>query len=141
MFTNNIHVYNYTGEQVRLYKDAERASDNIHHRWVWVEGEEGRPYIEFPSRGRLGVTVDPQTVTNMVVGDGTDVPFTSPLKVRGVDPLPEAPEGTMYIVSAMYIAACRELGIPTDRLLTVGEPVIDDENWLTVLGYVSLVRN
>ena len=43
------------------------------------------------------------------------------------------------IVSEEYVLACRELGFPTDRLYTVGEPWIR-EGGLTIQGYTTLVK-
>ena len=75
-----------------------------------------------------------------IVEEGVEIPTKSPQKWTAVDPLPENDDGnTMYIVSAMYVAACKELGLPTNMLLTVGQTVVDETG--RVVGCVNLNRN
>ena len=94
-----------------------------------------------PSSGMVSVISSKQEEMDPIVtDDGVFIPTCSALKWVWVDPLPEFPEGSMYIVSAMYVTACRELGIPTHRLLTVGPTVVGDDGH-SIVGCVSLVRN
>lgn len=67
------------------------------------------------------------------------VPTKSKQIFTGVDPLPSDDGDTYYIVSAMYVAACKEVGYPTDKLLTIGGTVVDDEG--RVIGAAFLNRN
>jgi len=61
--------------------------------------------------------------------------------VKAIDPLPEGYD--FYLVSAMYVAAARELGRDTSKLLTVGDPVfkIEGDGRMSVIGTLSLNRN
>ena len=94
-----------------------------------------------PSSGMVSAISTRQVEMDpILIEDGVSIPTISAPKWERVDSLPEAPEGTMYVVSAMYIAACRELGLPTDRLLTIGPAVVGDDG-RSILGCVSLVRN
>ena len=96
----------------------------------------------FPSFGMVSAISSKQEEMDPIVtdDDGIYIPTTSAPKWVWVDPIPEFPEGSMYIVSAMYVTACRELGFPTHRLLTVGPAVVGDDV-STIVGCVSLVRN
>ena len=94
-----------------------------------------------PSSGMVSAISSKQEEMDPIVTDnGVYIPTISAPKWVWMDPLPEAPEGTKYIVSAMYVAACRELGLPTNRLLTVGPAVVGDDG-RSIIGCVSLVRN
>lgn len=56
------------------------------------------------------------------------------------DSVDEIPEDCDYvIVSAMYITACKYLGLDTSKLLTLGSAVVDDSG--KVIGCIGLVRN
>ena len=94
-----------------------------------------------PSSGMVSaISSKQEEMDPIVTDDGVFIPTCSAPKWVWVDPLPEFPEGSMYIVSAMYVTACRELGIPTHRLLTVGPAVVGDDGH-SIVGCVSLVRN
>ena len=94
-----------------------------------------------PSSGMVSAISTRQVEMDPILNeDGVSIPTISAPKWERVDSLPEAPEGTMYVVSAMYVAACRELGLPTDRLLTIGPAVVGDDG-RSIVGCVSLVRN
>ena len=95
-----------------------------------------------PSSGMVSAISSKQEEMDPIVtdDDGVFIPTCSTPKWVWVDPIPEFPEGSMYIVSAMYVTACRELGIPTRRLLTVGPAVVGDDG-RSIVGCVSLVRN
>ena len=94
-----------------------------------------------PSSGMVSAISSKQEEMEPILTEGgVSIPTVSAPKWERVDSLPEAPEGTMYVVSAMYVAACRELGLPTDRLLTIGPAVVGDDG-RSILGCVSLVRN
>ena len=71
--------------------------------------------------------------------EGVSIPTNTPQIFEDVDPIPPEEECDFCIVSAMYVAACKSLGINTKRLLTIGAPVVDEEN--RVIGTCSLNRN
>ena len=56
--------------------------------------------------------------------------------------IPAAPletECDYAIVSALYVSACKDLGMDTSRLLTIGGSVVDDAG--KIIGTVWLNRN
>ena len=94
------------------------------------------------SSGTVSAIASKQEEMEPILTEGdVIIPTISAPKWERVDPLPEAPERTMFIVSETYVAACKELGIPTDRLLTLGPNVIGDNGVRNSLRCVSLVRN
>lgn len=132
-------ILNYTGKNVRLYEEAEY----LHDRGVYIEGEYGKPYIEFPSRGCLEARSEAPRYgsPSSLNCNGISIPIQIYPKWVDVDALPVGDEDTfaLIIVNEEYVWACEYLGIPTDKLLTVGKSVVDEENWSTVIGYVGLV--
>ena len=151
-----MRILNYTGKNVRLYKKMEYDSD---HK-CYVEGEHGRPYIEFPSKGILEARSEaPRNGSERTVNcNGVSIPMKLYPKWIDVDALPignddectlisvageyvracDDDEFTLFIVTDEYVRACEYLGIPTTKLLTVGPAVVDEDNWTTVLGYAGL---
>ena len=134
-----MRILNYTGKNVRLYEEAEY----LHDRGVYIEGEYGKPYIEFPSRGCLEARSEAPTYGSptSLNCNGLSIPIQIYPEWVDVDALPVGDDDnfTLIIVNEEYVRACEYLGIPTDKLLTVGKPVVDEENWGTVIGYVGLV--
>ena len=134
-----MRILNYTGANVRLYENAEY--DVAHN--CYIEGEDGRPYVEFPSRGCLEAHSEAPTngFDRSLDCKGVNVPVQLYPKWVDVDALPIGDEDdfTLVIVTEEYVRACECLGIPTTKLLTVGSAVVDEENWITVLGHVNLV--
>lgn len=65
------------------------------------------------------------------------IPIGHAPQFRDVDPVPEGCD--FAIVSTVYVAACKALGVDTSNLLTTGTAVIDDSN--KVVGCIQLIRN
>ncbi len=65
------------------------------------------------------------------------VPTKTPQLFHFVDEVPD--DGNYYIVSAMYVAACKALKRDTSRLLTIGGTVVDDKG--RTVGAAWLNRN
>ena len=134
-----MRILNYSGENVRLYEKMEYNSDYK----CYVEGEHGRPYIEFPSKGILEAHSEaPRNGSECTVNcNGLSIPMKPCPKWIDVDALPvgDDDEFTLIIVTDEYVRACEYLGIPTTKLLTVGAAVVDEDNWTTVLGYAGLI--
>ena len=134
-----MRILNYTGKNVRLYEEAEY----LHDRGVYIEGEYGKPYIEFPSRGCLEARSEAPTYGSPTSLNCIDLSIPIQIYPEWVDvdalPVGDDDNFTLIIVNEEYVRACEYLGIPTDKLLTVGKPVVDEENWGTVIGYVGLV--
>lgn len=59
-------------------------------------------------------------------------------KIVAVDELPD--DGNYYIVSALYVAARRQLGLDTSRCLTIGEAVYSADS-IKPIGTLNLNRN
>lgn len=134
-----MRILNYSGENVRLYEKVEYDYD---YR-CYVEGEFGRPYIEFPSKGHLEARSEaPKHGSECKVNcNGVSIPMKLYPQWKDVDALPvgDDDEFTLIIVTDEYVRACEYLGIPTTKLLTVGPAVVDEDNWTTVLGYTGLI--
>lgn len=60
-------------------------------------------------------------------------------RVLDIDPLPDGYD--FYIVSNLYLSAARQLGLPTDQLLTVGHPVYASSEDTRPVGCLFLYRN
>lgn len=99
----------------------------------------GRLVAEIPYSGRMLSAKTRQEDTEPISFNGILIPVKTPQIFEGVDPIPGTSECDYCIVSAMYVAACKSLGIDTSRLLTIGDPVVDKEGY--VIGTMSLNRN
>ena len=99
----------------------------------------GEKVCEIPFSGRMLSAKVSQTEAEPVVIDGISIPTMTPQVFADVDPIPSADECDFCIVSAMYVAACKSLGIDTSRLLTMGGTVVDDDG--RVIGVVGFNRN
>ena len=119
------------GHDVIVYKNAE--FDPAIRKYRGGEIAATIPYAGFMLSAKAAQVDD-----EPIVVEGVEIPTKSPQKWVSVDPLPNEPD-TMYIVSAMYVAACKELGLPTDKLLTIGQTVVDETG--RVAGCVNLNRN
>lgn len=134
-----MRILNYTGENVRLYEKMEYDFKY----GCYIEGEHGRPYIEFPSNGILEARSEaPRNGSECTVNcNGVSIPMKLYPQWKDVDALPvgDDDEFTLIIVTDEYVRACEYLGIPTTKLLTVGPAVIDEDDWTTVVGYAGLI--
>jgi len=70
--------------------------------------------------------------------DGKKITIKKP-HVISVDEPPTDEHNNYIIVSALYVSACKLLGYPTDKMLTVGIPVVD--NCGNVIGTIGLNKN
>lgn len=98
----------------------------------------GEIVVTIPSSGMVSAKSTPSPEMDPLVCDGVPIPTMGAPRWEGVDPLPEG--GDYYIVSALYVSACRELGLPTDRLLTIGNTVVGEDG-RTIRGTACLIRN
>ena len=74
-----------------------------------------------------------------MIVDGVKIPVTSRQMFINVDPIPPLEECDYCIVSNKYVAACKNLGINTSRLLTIGDTVVDSDG--RIIGCVGLCKN
>ena len=119
------------GHPVNIYTGAE--FDPTIRKFRGGEISATIPYAGFMLSARAEQVDD-----EPIIVDGVEIPTKSPQKWVSVDPLPDEPD-TLYIVSAMYVAARKELGLPTNMLLTIGQVVVDETG--RVAGCVNLNRN
>lgn len=59
-------------------------------------------------------------------------------RVKSVDPIPSKEECDLCLVSNLYAQACKELGLDTSRLITIGDSVVDDNG--TVIGAINFIQ-
>lgn len=107
------------GHDVVLYRDATYDATIRKYRG-------GTPVTVIPYAGRmLSATAKPCEETYLSL-NGTDIPVHTAAAWDHVDPLPDGEECDFALVSAMYAAACKSLGVDTSRLLTIGGVVVDE---------------
>ena len=95
-----------------------------------------------PSSGMVSAISTRQVEMDpILIEDGVSIPTISAPKWERVDSLPEAPEGTMFIVPEVYVSACKELGLSTNHLLTIGPSVIGNNGITNTSHCVGLVRH
>ena len=99
----------------------------------------GRQIAEIPYSGKMLNAHWQQSEAEPVLIDGAEIPTMSPHVFSDVDEIPGADECDYCVVSALYVAACKALGRPTDRLLTIGGTVVDETG--RIIGCCSLNRN
>ncbi len=99
----------------------------------------GSLVAEIPYSGKMLSAKIKQDDSEPISFDGILIPVKTPQIFEAVDPIPGTDECDYCIVSAIYVAACKSFGIDTSRLLTIGEPVVDENG--VVIGTVSLNKN
>lgn len=103
------------GHGIMVFKNAEFDPSIRKYRGGELVGE--IPYAGFMLSAKT-TRVDAGTVEVA----GMEIPAIAQ-GFTGVDELPEGDD--LYIVSAMYVAACKQLGRDTSRLLTIADTVVD----------------
>lgn len=97
----------------------------------------GTPVLTIPFSGRILNAKARQDAAEAIEIDGISIPTKTPQIWDSVDPIPE--DCDYCVVSAMYVAACKALGMPTDKLLTIDGTVVSDDG--RILGCVGFNRN
>lgn len=120
------------GHTLNIYTDCEYDPSIRKYRG-------GHKIAEIPFSGRMLSAKIRQEASEAVNYEGISIPTNTPQIYEGVDSIPPEDECDFCIVSAMYVAACKSLGIDTKRLLTIGAPVVDEDN--RVIGTCALNRN
>ena len=132
---NGRRIFNLTGQEIKLDVDADGGSyvavpsDGIARTYYmapksrWAESwtfvqDDGKEY-----KGYLGGVLAPRDHES--------------LHVDTVDDWFYKWDGD-FIVPFEYYFACRELGLPTDRLYTVARPIDD---WMVIEGYQELIKH
>lgn len=99
----------------------------------------GEVVLSIPFSGRMLNAKAVQKDAEPLTIEGVQVKTLSPQIWESVDPIPDASEADLCIVSAMYVAACKALGLDTSRLLTMAGTVVDGEG--NVVGVTGFNRN
>lgn len=97
----------------------------------------GEVIVTIPYSGQMLSARSTQMPASPITICGVEVPTLTKQIWEDVDELPEGFD--YYIVSAMYVSACRELGRDTSRLLTIGGTVVDEKD--RVCGTIGFNRN
>ena len=100
----------------------------------------GTPAVVIPYAGRMLSAVPKPAQEEQMEVNGVLIPIHKAIEWDHVDPLPNPEECDYALVSALYVTACKSLGIDTSRLLTIGGAVVDDTG-RTTIGCVWLNRN
>ncbi len=99
----------------------------------------GTPAVVIPYAGRMLSAVPKPAQEEQMEVNGVLIPLHKATVWDHVDPLPNPEECDYALVSALFVAACKSLGIDTSRLLTIGGAVVDDAG--RTIGCVWLNRN
>ena len=99
----------------------------------------GKVIAEIPYSGRMLSAKIRQDDAEPFCFNGVSIPVKTAQIFEAVDEIPGEDECDFCVVSAMYVAACKSLGLDTSRLLTIGAPVADEKG--RVMGTVFLNRN
>ena len=97
----------------------------------------GVPVAIIPFAGKMLSAKVSQAAADPINIDGVEIATRTAQQFTSVDPLPKGYD--YYIVSAMYVAACRAVGVSTDHLLTIDGTVVDDNG--RVIGCTGFNRN
>ena len=97
------------------------------------------PAVVIPYAGRMLSAVPKPAQEEQMEVNGVLIPLHKATVWDHVDPLPNPEECDYALVSALFVAACKSLGIDTSRLLTIGGAVVDDAG--RTIGCVWLNRN
>lgn len=117
------------GHAISIYRGAEYNEAIRKHQG-------GVKVAEIPYSGKFYSAKQEDTDAAPLIVDGVEIP-TITRKYAGVERIPD--DGNLYIVSAPYAVACKEAGLDTSRLLTIGNPVCDEQG--RVIGCTCLIRN
>ncbi len=121
---------NYTPHTINIYKESDVEYDSTHRKFFVKPGATACKTI--PSKGIANAKI------RYVADDAIDgIPTFRPT-VEAADTLPE---NGKFIVSALYVQACKILGQDTAHLFTVSQPVYTDPDNPRPVGCLGLNRN
>ncbi len=96
----------------------------------------GQQVLSIPFSGTMLSANIVEEQTAAIDVDGINIP-TVTKRCISVDQIPNTED--YFIVSVMYVNACKELKLDTSHLLTVGNSVVDEKG--KVIGVIGLCRN
>ena len=117
-----LKIYNGTPHAINVVKKDSCTFNAAIRKWVATDPE---TVAQIASDGVLSARIE--TVESGAFGN---VPVFSK-KIVGIDPLPEGYD--IYVVSALYVSAARQMGYDTSKLYTVADPVYSEDG-RTILG-------
>lgn len=120
------------GHSINVYEDCVYDSEIRKFRG-------GKKKAEIPFSGKMLSAKVYQEKAESIDFQGVSIETMTPQVFEDVDPIPDESECDYCIVSAMYVSACKALGYDTSRLLTIGTPVVDDNNM--TIGCCGFNRN
>lgn len=131
---NGRRIFNLTGQEIKL----DVAADGGSYVAVPSDGIARTYYMPPKSRWAESWTFVQEDGKEYKNSTGVLTPRTyESLYVDAVDEWFYEWDGD-FIVSFEYYFACRELGLPTDRLYTVARPIDD---WMVIEGYQELIKH
>lgn len=127
-------IINNTPHAIKIFSKAQ--PDEKIRKFRVQEGAE--PDVIIPSSGvLLNAKAAPQEDAMAIDFEGACIPTKTAPQWTGVDECPQ--DGNLHVVSALYVSACKEVGMPTDHLLTIGGQVVNEEGF--PIGCAFLCRN
>lgn len=120
------------GHSLCIYADCEYDESVRKYRG-------GRKIAEIPYSGRMLSAEIHQDAAAPLEYCDVMIPTKTPQIFCTADPIPPKEECDLCVVSALYVTACKVLGLDTSRLLTIGTPVVDEHN--RTIGTCFLNRN
>ena len=117
-------IFNGTPHSINIIREAVVFKPEI-RKFVVPSGKGVTVVASIPSDGVLSAKIDTVDLPDI---DGIPVYGKS---IDGCDPLPEGYD--LYIVSALYASAVRQIGGDTSKLYTVADPVYTEDG-RTILG-------
>ena len=119
-------IRNFTPHKIVIFKREDCFFDDKTRKYYLKEG--AQPVVEIPSEGVLNAHIEyerSEIVDNVEIFEA---------RVKEIDPLPPG----RLIVSALFANACKIMGIGTDRLLTISQPVYDNPDNPRPVGCLGL---
>jgi len=121
-----LRLRNFTPHNINIFAKEDVFYDEKQRKYFIKEG--AKPLLVLPSEGILNAHIDYELSENV---DGIDI-FEA--RVKNIDPLPSG----RLIVSALFVTACKILGINTNRLLTISQPVYSNPDNPRPVGCLGL---
>lgn len=118
-----MRIFNGTPHDVDIIEGA--SYNPSIRKYVVAKDDKATVVASIPSNGVVSAVVETAEMEPI-----NGIPVYGK-KIKGIDPLPEGYD--IYIVSALYASAMRQLGGDTSKLYTVADPVYSEDG-KTILG-------
>jgi len=125
-------IINYTPHDIMIYGVDSVEYDASIRKHILIAG--ASPVMILPKSGKM-LSVKMDTQQDGYIENGI-IPIIWNI-VTAID----LPDGdALWIVSQVYASAVRKLGLPTDRLLCIGDPVYATSDGKQPMGCLNLQR-